>query len=196
MDARTDRAPRARRSGVALDPGTDLVVQLHMQPSGAPETVQPSIGFFFSDAPPTRTPTILRLGSQGIDIAPGEARYVVKDSYVLPVDVELHAVQPHAHYRLREARGTATFPDGTIAVADRDRRLGLPLAARLSLRAADPVAERDARGHGVPLRQLRRQRTQSATAAAARAVGAAVLRRDGRPVVSVRHRATAATAGC
>jgi tetratricopeptide (TPR) repeat protein len=96
-----------------LGPGTDLVVQLHMQPSGAPELVQPRIGFFFSDTPPARTPTILRLGSQGIDIAPGDARYVVKDSYVLPVDVELHAVQPHAHYRLREARGTATLPDGT-----------------------------------------------------------------------------------
>ena len=32
---------------------------------------------------------------------------------MLPVDVELHAVQPHAHYRAREIRGTATLPDGT-----------------------------------------------------------------------------------
>ena len=96
-----------------LDPGTDLVVQLHMQPSGTVELVQPSIAFFFGDAPATRTPTILRLGSQGIDMAPGESRYVIRDSYVLPVDVELHALQPHAHYRLREARGTATLPDGT-----------------------------------------------------------------------------------
>ena len=96
-----------------LDPGTDLVVQLHMQPSGAPETVQPVIGLFFSDTPPSRTPTILRLGSQGIDIPPGDSRYVVTDSYTLPVDVELHAVQPHAHYRLREVRGLATLPDGS-----------------------------------------------------------------------------------
>ena len=96
-----------------LEPGTDLVVQLHMQPSGAAEPVQPSIGFFFSDRPPAHTPTILRLGSQGIDIAPGTASYVIKDSYLLPADVELHALQPHAHYRLREARGIATLPDGT-----------------------------------------------------------------------------------
>jgi Tfp pilus assembly protein PilF len=99
-----------------LEPGTDLVVQLHMQPGGAPERVQPEIGVFFSDTPPTRTPTILRLGSQGIDIPPGDSRYAVTDSYVLPVDVELHAVQPHAHYRLREARGTATLPDGSTRV--------------------------------------------------------------------------------
>ena len=63
-----------------LDPGTDLVVQLHMQPSGKPEAVQPSIGFFFSDTPPTRMPSILRLGSQGIDIAPGDGGYVVAGS--------------------------------------------------------------------------------------------------------------------
>jgi tetratricopeptide (TPR) repeat protein len=31
----------------------------------------------------------------------------------LPVDVEVHAVQPHAHYRAREIRGVATLPDGS-----------------------------------------------------------------------------------
>jgi tetratricopeptide (TPR) repeat protein len=97
-----------------LEPGTDLVVQLHMQPSGALESVQSSIGFYFTDQLPRRTPTILRLGSQGIDISPGESDHVIRDSYVLPVDVELHALQPHAHYRLHEARGTATLPDGSI----------------------------------------------------------------------------------
>jgi hypothetical protein len=109
-----------------LDPGTDLVVQLHLQPSGATETVRPAIGLFFSRTPPTRTPTILRLGSQGIDIAPGTARHVITDSYVLPTAVELHALQPHAHYRAREIRGTATFPDGStrtlIEIGDWDFR--------------------------------------------------------------------------
>jgi hypothetical protein len=97
-----------------LQPGADLVVQLHMQPSGAVESVQPRIGFYFSQEPPTRTAAILRLGSQGIDMAPGTAEYTIKDAYVLPVDVELHAVQPHAHYRARDVRGTATLPDGTV----------------------------------------------------------------------------------
>jgi Flp pilus assembly protein TadD len=95
-----------------LEPGSDLVVQLHMQPSGAVEKVQPVIGLYFSDRPPVRTPTILRLGSQGIDIPPGEGRYVVKDAYTLPVDADILAIQPHAHYRAKEIVGTATFPDG------------------------------------------------------------------------------------
>jgi tetratricopeptide (TPR) repeat protein len=38
---------------------------------------------------------------------------VVEDSYVLPVDVEVHSVQPHAHYRATEVQGWATLPDGT-----------------------------------------------------------------------------------
>lgn len=97
-----------------LEPGSDLVVQLHMQPSGAVEDVLPEIGFYFTDRPPSKTPTILRIGSQGIDIPPGEPNYVVRDSYELPVDVQLLAIQPHAHYRAREIRGTARFPDGTL----------------------------------------------------------------------------------
>lgn len=96
-----------------LEPGSDLVVQLHLQPSGAVEEVLPEIGLYFTNHQPERAPTILRLGSQGIDIPPGESRYVIRDSYLLPVDVQLLAIQPHAHYRAKEIRGVATFPDGT-----------------------------------------------------------------------------------
>jgi Flp pilus assembly protein TadD len=96
-----------------LEPGSDLVVQLHMQPSGAVEEVLPEIGFYFSDRPPTKIPTILRLGSQGIEIPPGQERYVIRDFYELPVDVQLLAVQPHAHYRATDVHGEARLPDGT-----------------------------------------------------------------------------------
>lgn len=96
-----------------LEPGSDLVVQLHLQPSGAVEEVLPEIGLYFTDRTPVRTPTILRLGSQGIDIPAGESSYVIRDSYVLPVEVQLLAVQPHAHYRATEIRGLAQFPDGS-----------------------------------------------------------------------------------
>jgi len=141
-----------------LDRQTDLVVELHMQPSGKPERVAPSIGLYFDDqAPldaaqgrPRRTPSMLRLGRQNIDIAAGDARYLVTDSYVLPVDVEVQAVQPHAHYRLREARGEATLPDGTrrplIEIKDWDFRwqhvyrfvtpVKLPKGTTLSMRYA------------------------------------------------------------
>jgi tetratricopeptide (TPR) repeat protein len=97
-----------------LQPGTDLVVELHMQPSGREESVQPSVGLYFTADPPDRIPSMLRLGRQNIDIPPGTSDYTVTDSFVLPVDVVVEAVQPHAHYRARDVTGTATLPDGTI----------------------------------------------------------------------------------
>jgi tetratricopeptide (TPR) repeat protein/mono/diheme cytochrome c family protein len=96
-----------------LEPGTDLVVQLHMLPSGKPETVEFSVGFYFGTDRPEQTPGVLRLGHQDIDIAAGTHDYTSNDSYVLPVDVEVLAVKPHAHFRARQVRGYATLPDGS-----------------------------------------------------------------------------------
>jgi tetratricopeptide (TPR) repeat protein len=96
-----------------LEPGSDLVVQLHLQPTGKPEPLQVSVGFYFTDEAPTRTPLGLRLGSETIDIPPGVTGYVIADRYVLPVDVDVLAVQPHAHNLARRMEADATLPDGT-----------------------------------------------------------------------------------
>ena len=96
-----------------LEAGTDLVVELHMQPTGKLERIQPAIGLFFTSDAPTRTPSILRLGRRNLDIAPGMSDYRTYDSYILPVDVEVQSVQPHAHYRARELMAWATLPNGT-----------------------------------------------------------------------------------
>lgn len=95
-----------------LSANADFVVQLHMRPSGKPETIAPQIGLYFTDDPPTQHPVMLRLGRQNLDIAPGDAHYVSRDSYVLPVDAQVIAVQPHSHYRAREVRAMAEPPGG------------------------------------------------------------------------------------
>lgn len=97
-----------------LNPQTDLVVEVHMQPNGRSEQVQPSIGLYFGSDPPERTPAMLRLGRQSIDIPAGDPHYTIGDSYVLPVDVEVQAIQPHAHYRAKQVTGVATLPDGSV----------------------------------------------------------------------------------
>jgi tetratricopeptide (TPR) repeat protein len=96
-----------------LERGSDLVVQLHMLPSGAPERIQPSIGLFFADRPPARTPLPIKLESKSIDIPAGKADYAIDDRYTLPADVDVLSVYPHAHYLAREMKGIATLPDGT-----------------------------------------------------------------------------------
>jgi Tfp pilus assembly protein PilF len=98
----------------AIEPGTDLVVQLHMVGGATNEPVRPSIGLFFSDRPPTRTPITIKLESKDLHIRPGQTDYVVEDSYVLPADVALVSVYPHAHSLAREMRGQARRPDGTV----------------------------------------------------------------------------------
>ena len=96
-----------------LNPGSDFVLLLHMIAGAQRETVQPTIGLFFSATRPTRTPISVKLEAQGIAIPAGEANYVVEDSYVLPVDVDAVSIYPHAHYLAKEMRGTATLPDGS-----------------------------------------------------------------------------------
>jgi len=96
-----------------LEPGTDLVLLLHMIAGTQSETVRPMIGLFLSDTPPTRTPIGVKLEKKTIDIPAGEANYVVEDSYVLPADVDVVSIYPHAHYLGKEMRGTATLPDGS-----------------------------------------------------------------------------------
>ncbi len=96
-----------------LEPRSDLVLQLHLRPTGKPEAVRARVGFFFTETPPTSLPAMLRLSRQHIDIAAGSREYVVEDRYVLPVDVALHVVQPHAHYLAKEIQGVARLPDGS-----------------------------------------------------------------------------------
>jgi tetratricopeptide (TPR) repeat protein len=98
-----------------LEPGSDLVAQLHMLPSGKPEAVRPAIGLFFTDTPPARPPLVLTLQSKTIEIPAGEASYVAEDRYVLPADADALSVYPHAHYLATEMKGVATRPDGSTA---------------------------------------------------------------------------------
>ena len=95
-----------------LPAGADFVVQLHMRPTGAVETIAPAIGLYFSDEPPARTPVMIRLGRQRLEIPAGDSRFRVADDYRLSVDVELHAIQPHAHVRARAVRAWASLPGG------------------------------------------------------------------------------------
>lgn len=92
--------------------GTDLVVQLHLRPTGKAEVIAPAIGFYFGDRAPSLTPTMLRLGRQDLDVPSGANAHRVSDSFVLPVSVTVHAIQPHAHYRARSMEAWATLPDG------------------------------------------------------------------------------------
>jgi hypothetical protein len=96
-----------------LNPETDLVLQMHMQPTGRLEPVQPSVAFYFTDEPSTNISFKMGFDSFSIDIPAGATNYEVRDSYRLPVDVEVMAVLPHAHYLGKKLQGFALLPDGS-----------------------------------------------------------------------------------
>ena len=105
------RAPEGMAFPVEMN--SDLVLMLHLRPTGKPEDVRVSVGLYLSDTPPVRVPALLRLTRQDLDIPAREPRYVVTNSFRTPVDLEVFTVQPHAHNLAREIEGFALLPDGT-----------------------------------------------------------------------------------
>src|SRR5438445_2078008 len=97
-----------------LDAGNDLVLNTHLQPSGKVESVQPTVGVYFTNEPATKFPVLLQLeNDRALNIPAGENNFVVTDEFTLPVGVQLLAIYPHAHYLCRDMVALARSADGT-----------------------------------------------------------------------------------
>ncbi len=95
-----------------LDPGNDVILNMHLKPSGKPETASAEIGLYFTDQPPSKQPMLLQLEHDAaLDIPAGDRSFVVEDSLRLPVDVEVLGIYPHAHYLAKRMEAWATLPD-------------------------------------------------------------------------------------
>lgn len=103
-----------KRSDVAwtLQKGTDLVLELHLHPTGKAEIVQSKIALYFQPDPPRERLYMLQLSCETIDIEPGKQDEKYEDKYVLPVDTTILAAMPHAHYLATHIRSWAVLPDG------------------------------------------------------------------------------------
>jgi Flp pilus assembly protein TadD/mono/diheme cytochrome c family protein len=96
-----------------LDPGNDLILNMHLKPTGKPETVQATVGLYFADKPATAHPMLLQLEhDSALDIPAGDAAFVIEDHLKLPVDVDVLGVYPHAHYLGKEMEAYAIRPNG------------------------------------------------------------------------------------
>jgi hypothetical protein len=96
-----------------LDPGNDLILNMHLKPTGKVEQVQARIGLYFSDKAATEHPMLLQLEHDDkLDIPAGDKAFVIQDSLTLPVAVDVLGVYPHAHYLGKQMEGWATLPNG------------------------------------------------------------------------------------
>jgi tetratricopeptide (TPR) repeat protein len=108
--------PYVEPEGLALrlDPGNDLVLNMHLQPSGKAEEVRPSIGLYFTEQPQTRFPLLVQLENDAaLDIPAGARDFAVADDFRLPLDADIMAVYPHAHYLGKLLEAWATLPSGS-----------------------------------------------------------------------------------
>lgn len=96
------------------DPGMDLILNVHLKPTGRPETVTPTIGLYFTDKPQTKYPMLLQLEhDSAIDIPAGEKDFLITDSLRTSMDVNVLAIYPHAHYLAKLMEADVTLPDGS-----------------------------------------------------------------------------------
>jgi tetratricopeptide (TPR) repeat protein len=162
---------RPEPDGLALrlDRGNDLVLNVHLQPSGKPEAIQPTLGLYFTDKPATLHPLLLQLdGDKQLDIPAGEENFVVTDDFTLPVDVDLLAIYPHAHYLGKEMLALASLPDGTTktlihikkwdlnwqAVYTYENPVALPKGTKISMRYTYDNSESNAANPNNPPKRV------------------------------------------
>jgi hypothetical protein len=109
------KQPRPLPEGLAAawPAGADLVLQLHLHPSGKPETEQSTIGIHFSDEKPRGRMQMMMVSNNRVDIPPGAADHVIEASRTLKQPVELYGIFPHMHLIGRTVKLTATLPDGS-----------------------------------------------------------------------------------
>jgi Flp pilus assembly protein TadD len=156
--------------GWKLDSGCDLILNLHLQPSGKPEIVDAQVGLYFAKQPPTRFPMLVQLEHDGaLDIPPGAAEFTVTDHLTLPIASDVLAVYPHAHYIGKEIEAWADLPNGErrplLLIRDWDinwqavfaykRPVSLPAGAILSMRVVYDNTAANPRNPSNPPKRIR-----------------------------------------
>ena len=90
----------------------DLVMQVHYNPMGKAVQEKSQVGLWFAKETPRRMVVPLPMFNMRIDLPPNEKDLLIRDRYILPVDVDLIGIIPHAHYLGRECRVWAKDPAG------------------------------------------------------------------------------------
>jgi hypothetical protein len=100
--------------GIRVPKKIDVVLQMHLHPSGKEEVEQSKIALYFSDKPEAeiKRQQMLLLGSLAIDIPPGAPEHRLGSTLTLPIDMTLLSVFPHLHLIGKEMKVTATLPNG------------------------------------------------------------------------------------
>jgi hypothetical protein len=98
-----------------LAAGSDLVLQMHFHPTGKAESEQATVGLYFADKPPVKTLAAVQMpplfgAVAGINLPPGAKGFTIRDSFTVPVDIDVISMGAHAHYLATHFTMKATLP--------------------------------------------------------------------------------------
>jgi hypothetical protein len=108
--------PQPLRDGMGrrFQKGSDLVLQIHYHPSGKTEIDQSAIGIHFVKQKSQKAVFPVTIIDRRLYLPAGAERHTMSGTYTLPFDTTLVVVIPHMHLLGKEAKATATLPDGTV----------------------------------------------------------------------------------
>lgn len=95
-----------------LAPGGDFILEVHYHPSGKAARDRSALALYFAKEPVEHYTQGLVIGTENIDIPPGESEYVRHVWMELPSAVDLIDVNPHMHFLGRDVDAVALLPDG------------------------------------------------------------------------------------
>jgi thiol-disulfide isomerase/thioredoxin len=100
--------------GVPMPSRGDLLMQLHLHPTGREEKDRSSVGLYFAKKPVSRvvSRTPLVTGTIVLDVPAGADSHEVRTSVTLPTDVSIISVLPHMHLVGKSMKVTARLPSG------------------------------------------------------------------------------------
>jgi hypothetical protein len=97
-----------------VDPGEDIVLQVHYHKTGKPEADLTRIGLYLAKEPIEREINLNWIFNFGISIPPGDKAYTARREITWRQDVTLYAAMPHMHLLGRKMKSWLEFPDGSV----------------------------------------------------------------------------------
>ena len=99
--------------GSLLEAGGDFVLEIHYHLTGKATTDQSALALYFADEPVERYTQGLVIGTENIDIEPGNEDYWRHVYMEVPADMDVIDVSPHMHYIGKSVEVVATLPNGS-----------------------------------------------------------------------------------
>ena len=128
-------------------PEQQLRVNAHYHPSGQVETDVTEIGLYFGEGEMKKEVMAALAGTTSFEIPPHAENHEIRASYIIDQDVSVISYFPHMHYRGKDMRLIANYPNGEtetlISVPEYDfdwqlfyypsRHVALPAGTRLDI---------------------------------------------------------------